>query len=164
MNRLGKVALLLLLCATNIGGFLWLPPAVGFPNPAMARIFVFHTPCAMVGYLSAASAIWFAIRYLWKRNLDDDLKSRAAFGLGLVFWALTLVTGSIFAKAEWGTYWNWDPKEAAVLMLLLVNIAYFALRAVIADPNKQATIGAAYVDHCGDRAAVSVLYPAECDS
>jgi len=145
MEKIGKIALLLLMCATTVGGFLCLPPAVGFQNRELARIFVFHTPCAMVGYVSAAVALWFAARYLWKRQPEDDVKSRAAMSLATVFWTLTLITGAIFAKAEWGTYWNWDIRETTVLMLWLVNLAYFALRSAITDDRKQAMLGAVYV-------------------
>lgn len=144
MSKFGKTALLFLISATIVGGFLWLPPAVGFQNPKLARIFVFHTPCAMAAYLASTVAVWYAVRYLWKRNLKDDIKSRASFGLALLFWVLTTVTGAIFAKAQWGLYWNWDPRETAMFLLLLVCAAYFALRAAIDDPRRQATLGAVY--------------------
>lgn len=145
MINFGKIALLLLLCATTVGGFVWLPPAVGFQNPALARIFVFHTPCAMAGYLASGVAIWYAVRYLaWTRDLGDDIKSKCALSLALLFWTLTTVTGAIFAKAQWGQYWNWDPRETAMFLLLLVCLAYFALRAAIDAPARRATLSAAY--------------------
>jgi heme exporter protein C len=144
MKKLAKVALLLLLCATTVGGFVWLPPAKGFANEGLARIVVFHVPCSIVAYLATAVAAWYAARYLWKRAVPDDIKSRTSFALALLFWALTTVTGAIFAKVQWGTYWNWDIKQGAILILLMINIAYFALRAAIDDSRKQATLGAAY--------------------
>ncbi len=141
---LGKIALLFLLCATTIGGFFWLPPAQGFANPPLARIVVFHVPCAIVADIAAAVAAWYAIAYLRRRDLTDDLKSSVSFGLALLFSLLTTVTGAIFAKAQWGGYWNWDPKQTAILMLLLIYVAYFALRAAIDDSRKRASLGAAY--------------------
>ncbi len=144
MIKFTKIALLLLLCAANVGGFLWLPPAQGFLNPELARIFVFHTPCAMAGYLASGVALWYAVRYLMRRDLLDDAKSRVSFGLALVFWILTTVTGAIFAKSQWGAYWSWDPRETGMFLALLINMAYFALRAAIDAPHKQATIGAIY--------------------
>lgn len=143
-NKFAKVALLLLLCATTVGGFLWLPPAKGFQNPALARIMVFHVPCSLVAYLASGVATWYAVRYLWKRQREDDVKSRASFGLALVFWLLTTGTGMIFAKVQWGAYWNWDIKQGAILMLTLIYAAYFALRAAVTDPRKQAALAAAY--------------------
>lgn len=144
MDKVGKIALLLLLCATTIAGFLWLPPAVGFQKPALARMVVFHVPCSMAAYAATFVATWYAVRYLWKQQWEDDIKSRVSFALGLVFWGLTTVTGALFAKVQWGAYWNWDIKQGAILMLLLVFAAYFALRAAISEPRKQATLGAAY--------------------
>ncbi len=144
MDKVGKIALLLLLSATTIAGFLWLPPAIGFQKPALARMVVFHVPCSMAAYAATFVATWYAVRYLWKRQWEDDIKSRVSFALGLVFWGLTTVTGALFAKAQWGAYWNWDIKQGAILMLLLVFAAYFALRAAVDDPRKQATLGAAY--------------------
>jgi len=144
MDKVGKIALLLLLMATTIAGFLWLPPAVGFQKPALARMVVFHVPCSMAAYAATFVATWYAVRYLWKRRWEDDIKSRVSFALGLVFWGLTTVTGALFAKVQWGAYWNWDIKQGAILMLLLVFAAYFALRAAIDNPRKQATLGAAY--------------------
>lgn len=139
-----KIGLLLLLCATTAAGFLWLPPAQGFQNPSLARIMVFHVPCSLVAYLASGVATWYAIRYLHRRHWDDDIKSRVSFGLALLFWVLTTATGMIFAKVQWGTYWNWDIKQGAILMLTLIYAAYFALRAAVTDPRKQAVLGAAY--------------------
>ncbi len=144
LPMLGKVALLLLLCATTVGGFLWLLPAQQFVNPPLARIVVFHVPCAIVADLASAVAGWYAIAYLRKRSLSDDVKSSVSFGLALLFCLLTTVTGAIFAKVQWGEYWNWDPREKTIFMLLLIYLAYFALRAAFNEPRKRAAISAAY--------------------
>jgi heme exporter protein C len=139
-----QIVLLLFQCAIIAGGFLWLPDAVGFRNPALARIMVFHVPCAIVATLASAVATWYAICYLRSRSLVDDIKSRTSFGLGLMFWILTTITGAVFAKTQWGDYWNWDIKQSCILMLLLICVAYFALRAAIDNPDKQATLAAVY--------------------
>jgi heme exporter protein C len=144
MTDLGKIGLLLLLCATTIGGFVWLPPAAGFADPDLARIVVFHVPCSMTAYFATAVAAWYAVKYLRGRDFEDDIKSRVSFALGLLFWGLTTLTGAIFAKVQWGAYWSWDIKQGSILMLLLIFIAYFALRAAIDEPRKAATLGAAY--------------------
>lgn len=144
MIKFAKIGLLLLVCATTIGGFLWLPPAAGFINPDLARMFVFHTPCAMAGYAASAVALWYAISYLRRRDPSDDIKSRVSFALALLFWVLTTVTGAIFARTQWGAYWNWDPRETSMFLALLICIAYFVLRAAIEEPRRQAAIGAVY--------------------
>ena len=120
MTKFGKIALLLLLCATTVGGFL-VAAAGGraFANPTWRASSSSTCPAPSSAYLATAVAAWYAVRYLRHRDLRDDIKSRAAFGLALVFWVLTTVTGAIFAKAQWGAYWNWDIKQSAILMLLL---------------------------------------------
>ena len=134
---------------------------MGFQNPALARIVVFHVPCSMVAYLASGVATWYAIRYLRRRDLEDDMKSRVSFALALVFWVLTTLTGAIFAKVQWGAYWNWDIKQGAILMLTLIYVAYFALRAAVADPRKQATLAAAYAasSPCCPRRILTYVLP-----
>jgi len=144
LQPVGKIALLLLLCATTAGGFLWLPAARQFANPALARIVVFHVPCAIVADLASVVAGWYAIAYLRRRDLHDDVRSSASFGLALLFCLLTTVTGAIFARVQWGAYWNWDPREKTIFMMLLIYVAYFALRAAFTDPRKRASVSAAY--------------------
>ncbi len=144
MIKLGKIALLALLSATTAAGFLWLPPATLFRNGDLARIVVFHVPCSIAASLATTVGTWHAIRYLWKRDLRDDIKSSVSFGLALMFWALTTVTGAIFARVEWGQYWSWDVKQTSILMLLLIYLAYFALRTAIDEPRKRATVSAVF--------------------
>lgn len=143
-SSIGKVALLPLVILTTAAGFLWLPPAERFTNPALARIVVFHLPCSIVGLLATTVGVWYALRYLKKRDLRDDLKSSASFVMAIILWSLTTVTGAIFAKAEWGAYWSWDIKQISIVMLLLIFLAYFALRAAIDDGRKRAAVSAAY--------------------
>jgi len=144
IHKIVKVLLLPLGCAVIAAGFLWLLPAKGFMNPALARIVVFHVPCSIVGLVATTVATWFSIAYLWKRRLSDDIKAFASFSWSLLFWILTTVTGSVFSKAQWGAYWSWDIKQGSILLLLMVFVAYFALRAAISDRRKAATIGAVY--------------------
>jgi heme exporter protein C len=141
---IGRVGLLLLVCASVAGGFLWLPPIPMFVSPALARIAVFHIPCSIVGSVATAVGVWYAICCLKNRRLEDDIKSSVSLGLALLLWSLTTVTGSIFAKAEWGAYWSWDIKQISIVMLILIYLAYFALRTAIDDSRKRATISAVY--------------------
>ena len=139
-----KILLLMLLCATTVAGFLWLPAAESFRSPALARIVVFHVPCSIVASIASGVTLWYAVAYLITRNPMHDVKSRVSAELSLLLWVLTTVTGAIFAKAQWGTYWNWDIKQGAIVLLLMIYAAYFALRSAIIDERKQAVIGGAY--------------------
>ena len=115
-----------------------------FVSPELARIAVFHIPCSIVGSVATAVGVWFALRYLRLRDLRDDIKSSVSLSLALLLWCLTTVTGAVFAKAEWGAYWSWDIKQISIVTLLLIYVAYFALRAAIDDARKRAAVSAAY--------------------
>ncbi|MBC7807229.1 MAG: cytochrome c biogenesis protein CcsA [Akkermansiaceae bacterium] len=126
--------------------FLVLPPAYGFQVPELARIVALHLPNAFVAVLAAFLAGWFGVRYLTKgRQPIDDVKSSVAAGLAALFCFLTTITGSVFAQVQWGSYWNWDPKQISIFLLLLIYGAYFVLRAGIEDPDKRGTVSAVYV-------------------
>lgn len=126
--------------------FLVLPPAYGFQVPELARMVALHLPNAYVAVIVAFVAGWFGVRYLTKgRQPIDDVKSSVAASLAALFCFLTTITGSLFAQVQWGSYWNWDPKEIAIFLLLLIYGAYFVLRAGIEDPEKRATISAVYI-------------------
>lgn len=124
--------------------FLYVPPAVGFASPGCARMMIFHVPCAMVAVVAYAISTVYAIAGLIRRNPADDIKSAASASLGFAFTVLATITGMIFAQIEWGTAWNWDPRETSILMLLIVYAAYFALRGAIPSRATKARISAAY--------------------
>ena len=109
-----------------------------------ARIMFFHVPTAWLSVVAFVSSMIFAIRYLRGKDLDDDLKSASAAGLGFLFCLLATVTGAIWAKFSWGTFWNWDPRQTSIFVLLLIYGAYFALRSAVETEEKRATLAAAY--------------------
>jgi heme exporter protein C len=109
-----------------------------------ARIIFFHVPTAWLSVLAFVSSMIYAIRYLRKKDLDEDLKSTSAAGLGFLFCLLATVTGAIWAKFSWGTWWNWDPRQTSIFVLLLIYGAYFALRSAVEGEEKRATLAAAY--------------------
>lgn len=109
-----------------------------------ARIIFFHVPTAWLSVLAFLSSMIYGILYLRRRNPDDDIKSAAAAGLGFVFCLLATVTGAIWAKFSWGTYWNWDPRQTSIFILLLIYGAYFALRSAVEVEEKRAALSASY--------------------
>jgi heme exporter protein C len=119
-----------------------------FPTiPALeekARIMFFHVPTAWLSTLAFVMSMVYGIQYLRKRKLDDDIKSAAAAGLGFLFCFLATATGAIWAKFSWGTYWNWDPRQTSIFVLLLIYGAYFALRSAIEVEEKRAALSAVY--------------------
>ena len=108
------------------------------------RIIFFHVPTAWLAAVAFLMSMGYGIRYLRKKNMDDDIKSASAAGLGLMFCVLATVTGAIWAKFNWGTYWNWDPRQTSIFVLLLIYGAYFALRSAVEIDEKRATLSAVY--------------------
>jgi heme exporter protein C len=109
-----------------------------------ARIIFFHVPTAWLSVVGFVFSLIYGIRYLRKRNPDDDIKSASSAGIGFMFCVLATVTGAIWAKFSWGTYWNWDPRQTSIFVLLLVYGAYFALRSAIEVEEKRAALAAVY--------------------
>lgn len=133
----------LLMLAVIWGAFFYAPTAEGFSGES-ARIVFFHVPQAWVTVLAFTVNLIASLRYLRKRNELDDARAVTAARLGLLFAILATVTGSIFAKLEWGMFWNWDPRETSIVILLLVYLAYFALRQATTDEERRGSLSAAY--------------------
>jgi len=109
-----------------------------------ARIIFFHVPMAWVTTIAFIVSLINGIRYLSKKDMNYDLISASSAGLGLMFCILATVTGSIWAKFNWGSFWNWDPRETSIFVLLLIYGAYFALRSAVEGEEKRATLSAVY--------------------
>lgn len=108
------------------------------------RIIFFHVPIAWIAFFAFILSMVYGIKYLKKMSLDDDLKSSSAAGLGLLFCILAVITGSIWAKFSWGSFWNWDPRQTSIFVLLLIYGAYFALRSAVDNNQKRAILSAVY--------------------
>ncbi len=131
------------MCFILAASFLLTDPAMGFPGET-SRILFFHVPQAWVATLSFLLSMIGSVVFLAKRRPKADHLALAAAELGFVFCVLATVTGSIFAKATWGAYWNWDPRETSIVILLMIYGAYFALRSAVADSEKKKVFAAAY--------------------
>jgi heme exporter protein C len=129
--------------AVILAAFLYAREAEGFV-PGSSRIIFFHVPMAMLAVVAFLFAMIHAVRYLTTRDPIADVKSETAAELGLLFCALATITGSLFARVMWNSYWNWDPRETSILIQLLIYGAYFGLRAAVEDPDRRATLGAVY--------------------
>ncbi len=109
-----------------------------------ARIMFFHVPTAWLSVVAFVTSMIYGIQYLRRRNPEDDIKSASAAGLGFLFCFLATVTGAIWARFSWGTYWNWDPRQTSIFVLLLIYGAYFALRSAVEVEEKKAALSAVY--------------------
>ena len=109
------------------------------------KIFYVHVPIALTAYACFGLAAWKAFRLLTTRGDRYDLESYTAVHQGTIFGALTLATGSIWAKASWGHWWVWDSNQLVLfLVLFLFYSAYFMLRFSIEDGPRRANVSAVY--------------------
>ena len=109
-----------------------------------ARILFFHVPMAWTSVVAFFMSMFYSIRYLTKKEILYDSKAASAAGLGLLFCILATVTGAIWAKFNWGAFWNWDPRQTSIFLLLLIYGAYFALRSAVSSEETRAKLAAVY--------------------
>lgn len=108
------------------------------------RILYVHVPSAWVCYLAFFISLVCSILFLVKRQQSYDTLAEVSAILGLVFGAVALITGSVWANAVWGLYWNWDPRETATLVLWIAYLGYVSIKFSLGDPGKRGVIGAVY--------------------
>jgi len=108
------------------------------------RVFYFHIGTAWVGLIGFVIAAVAGIIYLITHNLKWDRVELAAVEVSLVFFFITIVLGSIWARPAWNTWWTWDPRLTTAAITELIYVAYFMLRQGIEDPERRARFGAVY--------------------
>ena len=122
--------------------FFLVPPAQGLGN--LVRIAFFHIPVAWIAVLAFLVSAFYAGKYLRRPNSYYDTVSAESARLGFIFVLLATFSGAIFSKLTWGAYWNWDPRQTTIFVLLLIYAAYLMLRAVIPDASRRGRASAVY--------------------
>ncbi len=108
------------------------------------KIFYFHISNAWVGMLGFLVAATSGVIYLVKKDLKWDIVEYSAVEISLVFFLIAIVSGSIWAKPTWGTYWTWDARLTTAAILEMIYLAYLLLRQGIDDPERRARFSAVY--------------------
>lgn len=106
------------------------------------RILFIHVPAAwmsMFVYVCLAVASFLSLIF---RHALADAAACAAAPLGAAFTLMALVTGALWGRPMWGTYWVWDARLTSVLVMFLIYVAYIALRASLDDEARAARAGA----------------------
>ncbi len=142
LPEVGKITTILWMFLVVGAMFLWVPKQQGLGNTG--RIIIMHVPTAWLSTLAFGIAAFWSVRYLWRRRPGDDDRALAAVEQGLLFSILATATGAVFAKVVWGSFWNWDPRQTSILVLLLIYGAYFALRSAIDDQDRRQQLAAVY--------------------
>lgn len=144
MTRTLKILFGLAMAAVTLWSFLVPDAQLQFMVPQLARILFYHLPCAILTSIYVMFAPYVSIRSLIAKTQDWDVRSVAANELGFLFALLTMASGILFSKVQWGTWWQWDPRQTSFLLVLLIYGAYFALRSAFSDESKRAANSAAY--------------------
>ena len=109
------------------------------------KIFYIHVPIALTAYACFGWGAWKAFQHLRSRAPGADLESYAAIHQGVIFGALTLLTGSIWARISWGRWWTWSSNQLVTfLILFLFYSAYFMLRYSVEPGPARANMSAVY--------------------
>ncbi|HCP33461.1 MAG: heme ABC transporter permease CcmC [SAR324 cluster bacterium] len=106
------------------------------------KIMYLHVPTVIIAYLAFFIVFAFSIAYLWKRDLMFDRIAKASAEVGLLFCALVLITGAVWGRPIWGTYWVWDARLTTTLLLFLIFMGYFLLRMSTDDRDKESRLAA----------------------
>jgi heme exporter protein C len=141
LNILDVVTVLLFLIATGMV-FFYAPMEVVMGQ--VQRVFYFHVASAWVGMLGFMVAAIAGIGYLRTGKRSWDNVSLAAVEISVVFLLIAIVSGSIWARPIWNTWWTWDPRLTTTTIMVLIYAAYLMLRSGIEDPDRRARFGAVY--------------------
>ena len=106
------------------------------------RVFYFHIGTAWVGLVGFVLAAGTGIAYLVTKDMKWDRLEVAAVEVSTIFFFITIVLGSIWARPAWNTWWTWDPRLTTAAVTELIYIAFFMLRQGIEDPERRARFGA----------------------
>ncbi|MGH9559051.1 MAG: cytochrome c biogenesis protein CcsA [Bryobacteraceae bacterium] len=109
---------------------------------AIWRIFEFHFPSGILGLMGFILATLFSVGYLMTQNMHFDSIAAAINEVALVFAAIVLVTGSIWARIIWGVWWAWDARLTSMLICWLIFAGYLMLRRAIDEPTQRARLSA----------------------
>ena len=106
------------------------------------RIFYWHVATAWVGFFAFFITFVASIAYLRTGRRSWDVLALASVEIGLTFSIIMTITGSIWAKPIWNTWWTWEPRLTSVTIMLLIYASYLLLRRTIDEPARRARLAA----------------------
>jgi heme exporter protein C len=108
------------------------------------RVFYFHVSSAWIGALAFLTAAAAGVAFLARGGRGWDHVGVASVEVGIVFSLAAIISGSIWARPIWNTWWTWDPRLVTTTVMVLLYSAYVMLRQGIEDPDRRARFGAVY--------------------
>jgi heme exporter protein C len=109
---------------------------------AAQKIYYIHVPSALSAYFALTVVALMSIVYLWLHDERADRLAESAGEVALLFTTLVLVTGPLWGKPVWGTWWTWDARLTLTLFLWFVTAAYLVLRGAVDDVGMRARYSA----------------------
>jgi len=144
MNKNSLTPLAVVTCAGMLAGlaaiFFWVPTEAF--QGEVQRIFYIHVPMAWVAYLAFAVVLVGSIAFLKTNNSRWDALAHSSAEVGVVFTTICLLTGMLWAKPVWGTYWRWDPRLTLTFVLFLIYIGYLVTHRTATDPSRGGRLAA----------------------
>ena len=121
-----------------IWGFFFTPDAVNFGSTV--KIIYLHVPSAMMAINAWVMMLVTSLIWLIRRHHVSALAAKAAAPVGLTMTLIALLTGAIWGQPMWGTWWAWDPRLTAFLILTLFYLGYLALWQAVENPDTAADL------------------------
>lgn len=144
MIKWWKILSVLIILYTLVWGMLGPVPKLEILHETIRNVY-YHVPIWFAMLFQMGYSVVFAVKHLYKNDLQSDLVSDQAAQTGLFLSIPGLLTGCMWAKFTWGTWWTFeDPKLNGVAIAVLIYLAYFILRSSITDELKRARISAVY--------------------
>ncbi len=135
-----STALLMLINLYNI--FIYVPNEASMG--IIQRIFYFHMPSALLAFLAFGVTFVYSIRFLIKRKPWDDRVAYCSAEIGVIFTTVVLLTGPIWARPVWNTWWTWDARLTSTLVLWFIYVGYMMLRSYTGDEQRGARFAAVF--------------------
>ena len=106
------------------------------------KIFYVHAPSAWVAFLAFGIVALASVLYLWLKDPRLDLVAESSAEVGVVFTTVVLISGPLWGKPIWGTWWTWDARLTLTLFLWFIHVGYLILRGAIEEPGMRARYSA----------------------
>ena len=112
----------------------WVPTEAA--QGIVQRIFYIHVPAAWTTFVAFGVVALASAAYLWLEEERADAAAVAAAEGGLIFGAIMLISGPLWGRVAWGTFWTWEPRLTLTLLLWFTYLGYFLIRGSVANPRK----------------------------
>ncbi len=122
--------------------FMWVPNE-RIMGPVQ-KIFYFHVSSAWIGFFAFLVVFIAGLAYLFTRDNKWDTLGVSSAQIGVMFTTIVLITGPIWAKPSWNTWWTWDPRLTTTLVLWFLYLAYLMIRSSIHEEEKKARFSAIF--------------------